>query len=291
MATQAVSITPLDVLVASGTSYFGVPVLPYVPGMQGVGRLVSDPEQRVWFTTDAGIAAGQGSLAQFVAVPASRMWTIPVEVPDETVAGLGLSAVAAHGVLRRGGLIPGGTVLVLGAGGVVGQVAVQLAKAWGAQQVVGACRGAQRASLVSELGADLVVDIEGMNADQMAAAFTQAIPDGVDLVVDPVWGAPAQAAAAVLRPGGRLVNLGDSAGPTASFASAMIRSRRLEILGYTNLALTWDEQTAALGEILRLVQAGSLRMEPEVVAADQATEGWQRQATGQARSRVVVRVT
>ncbi len=283
----AVSITPLDLLIASGRPYFGPPDLPYVPGVQGVGRV---GERRVWFTTDAGIQAVQGSLAERIAVPRERQWVIPGDVPDAVVAGLGLSAVAAHGVLRRGRFAAGDSVLVLGAAGVVGRVAVQLAKAWGAGFVAAACRGIERADMVRDLGADVVVDIGGMDAEGMSAAFREAVPDGVDLVVDPVWGPPTEAAATALRPAGRLVNLGDSAGPVASFSSAGVRSRSAEILGYTNLSLSWTEQTTAMAQILDLVAAGSVRFEPDLVGPDEVGAGWQRQAEGQASSRVVVRI-
>lgn len=284
----AVPVTPLDVLTASGTSYFGPPALPYTPGVQGVGVLFDEPEHRVWFTTDAGMQPGDGSLAELAAVPEARMWTITEDVPDTVVAGLGLSAVAAHGALRRGRFDPSDRVLVLGAGGVVGRVGVQLARCWGARQVAAACRGPQAGRQAAEAGAEVVVDTAGADAAELAERFTRALPDGVDLIIDPVWGSPAQAAAHVLAPYGRLVNLGGSAGPTAHFDSALVRSRSLEILGYTNLAQSWPAQTAAMGEILALVAAGGLVFSPEVVAASEADEGWRRQAAGTARSRVVV---
>lgn len=106
--------------------------------------------------------------------------------------------------------------------------------------------------------------------------------------MDPVWGSPPQAALASLAPGGRLVNLGDAAGATATLASAAVRSRAADILGYTNLALSWAEQTNALGEILRLSATGHLRFDPEVVPMAAADEGWQRQAERRTTSRVVV---
>lgn len=284
----AAPITPLDVLTASGTSYFGPPSLPYVPGVQGVGRVDGDPAHRVWFTTDAGMQPGDGSMAQWAVVPRSRAWRIPVDVDDALVGGLGLSAVAAHGALRRGGFAAGQRVLVLGAGGVVGRVAVQLARAWGASQVVAACRGSVAAERARALGADSVADLAGLDSDGVRAAVAGAAPDGVDLVVDPVWGAPAAAALAAMAPGGRLVNLGDSAGALASFPSAVVRSRSLEILGYTNLARTWAEQTEAMGEILQLAADGALQGDVEVVPRSGAGAAWERQAAGRAGGRIVV---
>ena len=283
----AAPITPLDVLIASGTSYFGAPPLPYIPGVQGVGR-VAGGGRRVWFTTDAGMRPGDGSLAEHSAVPTDRLWPIPGDVPDTMVAGLGLSAVAAHGALRRGRMAPGERVLILGSGGVVGRVAVQLARAWGAGLVVAAGRGAAAADRARDLGADVAVDVAGMAAESMGSAFREAAPDGVDLVIDPVWGAPAQAALATLAPGGRLVNLGDAAGASATFTSATVRSRTAEVLGYTNLAASWTQQTDAMGEILRLTATGQLKFEPEIVPMTAVDEGWQRQAERRNTSRVVV---
>ncbi|MGH3750079.1 MAG: alcohol dehydrogenase catalytic domain-containing protein, partial [Micromonosporaceae bacterium] len=99
VATTAAPITPLDVLCATGSSYFGAPALPYVPGVQGVGvvaRAASWPSgTRVWFPTSAGMQPGDGSMAQQVTVPESELVALPDQVEDTVVAALGLSAVAA----------------------------------------------------------------------------------------------------------------------------------------------------------------------------------------------------
>lgn len=212
---------------------------------------------------------GDGSMAERVAVPTSRMLELSEDVPDEVVAGLGLSAVAALGALRRGRISAGDRVLVLGAGGVVGQVALQLARV---------------------LGADTAVDTSGASSAALQQRLSDALPEGVDLVIDPVWGAPAEAAAAVLAPGGRLVNLGDSAGPVATLASSLVRSRSVDVLGYTNLSLSWGLQTEMLREVLALAADGRLRTDPEVVDWARASQGWQSQASGAASGRVVISV-
>jgi NADPH2:quinone reductase len=284
----AVPITPLDILTASGRSYFGQPPLPYTPGVQGVGVVEDEPDRRVWFTTDAGMQPGDGSLAESAAVPQDRMWTITEEVPDAVVAALGLSAVAAHGSLHRGRFAPGDRVLVLGAGGVVGQVAVQLAKAWGASRVAAACRGKWSRQRARDLGADVAVDSSSSDAAELRKVFEQALPDGVDLVIDSVCGPPAEAAMQIMAPGGRLVNLGSSGSPSARFDSALVRSRMLELLGYTNLALPWPEQTRAMAQVLALAAVGRVRLDPEMYTSDDAALAWSRQAAGTARSRVVV---
>lgn len=287
----AAPLTPLDVLCASGTSYFGAPALPYVPGVQGVGRLVDEPAQRVWFTTSAGMQPGDGSMAERVAVDSERMLRLRHDVPDHLVAALGLSSVAADGALRRGRLAPDDRVLVLGAGGVVGQVAVALAASRGAATVVALTRGEESVRRAEALGASVAIDSSSVEPDEMTEALRAAVPDGLTLVVDPVWGGPAGAALAALAPGGRLVNLGDAAGATLPLSSALVRSRSVEILGYTNLALTWHEQVTALDEVLSIAETGALDVATRVVDPPSLPQAWADYADGRVRGRVVVDFT
>ncbi|HEU5349352.1 MAG TPA: zinc-binding alcohol dehydrogenase family protein, partial [Ktedonobacterales bacterium] len=133
----AAPISPLDLLCATGKSYFGAPRLPYIPGAQGVGTIVEAetlvPGQHVWFSCDAGMKPGDGSMATFCVIDESAALPLPEGVADDLVASLGLSAIAAWMALTwRGRLQPGEQVLVLGASGAVGQVAVQAARILGA---------------------------------------------------------------------------------------------------------------------------------------------------------------
>ena len=128
------------------------------------------------------------------------------------MAALGLSAIAAYMALTwRGELAPGETVVVLGAGGVVGQAAVQLARLYGAARVVAAARSHDGQQRALAAGADAVVALDTDDVAELAARLGAAVDGPVDLVLDPLYGVPAAAAAKCLRPGGRLVNLGGSA--------------------------------------------------------------------------------
>jgi NADPH:quinone reductase-like Zn-dependent oxidoreductase len=158
----AAPVVPLDLLCASGTSYFGEPALPYVPGVQGVGVVASSDVHaagtQVWFATSAGMAPGDGSLAEHCAVAAADLVPIGGEVPDAVAAALGLSAVAAWMALTwRAALQPGERVLVLGAEGAVGQVAVGAARVLGASRVVAVCRPGRSVDRALRAGADEVV--------------------------------------------------------------------------------------------------------------------------------------
>jgi NADPH:quinone reductase-like Zn-dependent oxidoreductase len=284
----AVPITPLDVLCASGTSYFGAPAVPYVPGVQGVGTL--EDGTAVWFPTDAGMRPGDGSMAAVVAVPAADTVPLPAGVDHRLVAALGLSAVAAWQALtRRGELTPGEQVLVLGGGGMVGQAAIQLARLAGARRVVAACRSAAALDRAHRLGADAVVALHDADDVPALARRLQDAADGpVDLVLDPLFGIPAAAALRTLRRGGRLVNLGSAAGEVAPLDSATLRSGSLRVLGYTNTELSAAEKGATIRFLADHVAAGRLVADHDWVPLDDVGAAWTAQATGRAPRRLVV---
>jgi len=296
VTTTAAPITPLDVLCATGTSYFGPPALPYVPGVQGVGVVDRAGNRatgtRVWFPTAAGMRPGDGSMAQQVLVPESELVTLP-DVEDTLVAALGLSAIAAWASLTwKAALRPGEKVLVLGGGSVVGQVAIQAARLSGAGRVVAASRSARAQDRASTCGADAVVTLhDDDEPDDLAARLGDACDGEVDVVIDPLCGVPASAALRLLGPGARFVNLGSSAGDTATFTSATIRSRSAKVLGYTNNEIDTAQKATALLAVLEHAAAGRLTVDHEVVPLDRLPEAWQRQAEGRAERRIVVDLT
>jgi NADPH:quinone reductase-like Zn-dependent oxidoreductase len=292
VAVTAAPIVPLDLLCASGTSYFGRPATPYVPGVQGVGVVersgVLPAGTRVWFASSAGMAPGDGSLAERCAVPDADVVPLSADVSDASIAALGLSAVAAWMALTwRGRLQPGERVLVLGAGGAVGQVAVGAAKLLGAGRVVAVCRSEAAQGRARRAGADEVVPLSG-DVDALVPRLSAAIGGAVDVVIDPVFGMAATAATRVLAEGGRLVNLGGASGDVAELSSAVLRSRSAEVLGYTNNALTVDQRRAALTAVAEHAAAGKLTVAHEVVPLADVADAWRRQAGGDAGARLVL---
>ncbi len=288
----AAPVVPLDLLCASGSSYFGRPALPYVPGVQGVGVVersaILPPGARVWFATSAGMAPGDGSLADYCAVPDGELVAVAAPVPDPLVAALGLSAVAAWMALTwRARLQPGERVLVLGAGGAVGQVAVGAARTLGAGHVTAVCRSTQAQERARAAGAHAVVGMRE-DVDELTEALQAATGDGVDVVVDPVFGIAATAASRVLAPGGRLVNLGGASGDQACFSSALLRGRSVDVLGYTNNALTADQRRDALMMVLERAADGLLSVAHTTERLDDVHGAWSRVASGAAGQRVVL---
>jgi NADPH:quinone reductase-like Zn-dependent oxidoreductase len=288
----AAPIVPLDLLTASGTSYFGRPATPYVPGVQGMGVVERSatfaPGTRVWFATDAGMKPGDGSLAEFCAVPEKDVIPIGDDVADEALAALGLSAVAAWVMLTaRGRMQPGEHVLVLGAGGAVGQAAIGAAKLLGAGRVVAVCRSAEAQERARNAGADAVVPLTG-DVDSLTARFQDACNGKADVVIDPVFGIAATAAVRVLGERGRLVNLGGASGDVAEFSSAVLRSRTIDVLGYTNNTLTPEVRADALTAVAAHAATGRLAVAHEVLPLSEVAAAWRRQASGQAGVRLVL---
>ncbi len=285
----AAPVVPLDLLCASGTSYFGVPATPYVPGGQGVGVVESSAAvavgTRVWFFATAGMKPGDGSMAELCGVPDGDIVPIGAGVPDELTAALGLSGVAAWMALSwRARLQPGERVLVLGGGGAVGQVAIGAARVLGASAVVAMARP-RSVARASAAGADVVVPLEG-EADVVASALAEHGP--FDVVLDPVFGVASEAASRCLAEHGRLVNLGGAGGDQATYSSSVLRSRTASVLGYTNNALTADQRSEAITAVLEHAAAGRIRLHHTVHPLADVEEVWQRVAAGEADTRSVL---
>ncbi|HXV92411.1 MAG TPA: zinc-binding dehydrogenase, partial [Pseudonocardia sp.] len=114
----------------------------------------------------------------------------------------------------------------------------------------------------------------------LAERMREAAGGPVDLVLDPLFGVPAAAALRTLRPGGRLVNLGSSAGETAPIDSATLRSRSLRVLGYTNNELTSEQRRDALTRVVAEAVAGRLTVEHENVPLTEVSAAWNRTSGG-----------
>ena len=288
----AAPVVPLDLLCASGTSYFGRPVVPYVPGVQGVGVVEQSQTvgigSRVWFATSAGMKPCDGSLAELCAVADDDLVPLETTVDNPLVAALGLSAVAAWMALSwRAGLQPGERVLVLGGGGAVGQAGIGAARVLGARTVVAVARSVDGQQRARDAGADAVVALHP-DVDELTAELASTTGGEVDVVLDPVFGTAATAASRVLAEGGRLVNLGGASGDEAVFSSAVLRSRSASVLGYTNTSLTAVQRREALTAVLRHAESGGISVAHESRPLGSVGEVWRSLAGGGTSSRLVL---
>lgn len=280
----AAGINPIDLRIASGALADRRPDVPRVVGSEGVGRTADG--DRVYFRSTV---APFGSIAERVLVDEDALVPVPDGVDDAVAVACGIAGSAGWGALtRRAQLQPGEKVLVLGASGVVGSVAVQAAKLLGAGHVTAAARSAESLERAAERGADATVQLRD---DLTGEALTQAFLDAggpYTLVIDPLWGAPASAALEALDTRGRLVQLGQSAGDEATFSPVRMRFSELSILGYTNFLSTPEEERTALQALWDHAANGRLAIDIESVALDDAADAWERQAGSPRRKLVIV---
>jgi NADPH:quinone reductase len=288
VAVAAAPLNPVEIRVAAGRHPRRAEP-PYVPGLEGAGTVVESDRfeagTRVRFESAAlpGFGA-HGTLAERAAVPEESLARLPGAVEDDVAAAVGVVGITALLALERAAPLDGTRVLVLGASGAVGQIAVQLAKAMGAARVVGAGRSADRLSRVRELGADEVVEL---GSGDLGEAFKRAAGGQLDVVVDPLWGEPAMAALGAIATEGRLVNVGQSAGTDVRIPLETVRNRQAAIhaisSGWTELA----HKVAAYGRVLEHLRAGRIEVDREVVALDAVGSAWQRQEASPGKKLVV----
>ncbi|SCL27012.1 NADPH:quinone reductase [Micromonospora rhizosphaerae] len=288
----AAPLNPLDLLIASGHFYAGPPAIPYVPGAEGVGYVVQATSlttgTRVRFETHAGYS-GTGSLAEYVGVEESATLPIEEDLPDADAAALGVSALAGWVSLQwRAQLMPGERVLVLGATGAVGQIAIQAARLLGAGHVVAAARPGETLEALKDLGADAIVPLDSQDPVFLEAAFREAAGGPVDVTIDPLWGPPALAAIRATATMGRVVNLGQSAASEVPVSSAAVRGRMVAVLGYSNLVAPAHVLAAAYKKIIHHARRGDLRMHLSTFTLGDVAEAWVEQKASPHRKLVVV---
>jgi NADPH:quinone reductase len=284
----AVPLNPIDVNVAAGRFYGGSPPAPYVAGSEAVGVVreseALSPGTLAW--AHAGTRRN-GALAELLAVPDELLVPLP-EGTDPALAGaLGVAGLAGWlPVAHRAPVREGETVLVLGATGTVGIVALQGARLLGAGRIVAAGRRPEALERARRLGADAVVSLE---EDDLAGAFREACGgEGPTYVVDPLWGEPLEAAVEAAAPGARVVNIGQSAGPAATLTSAAVRGKQLEILGYSNFTAPADVLAREYGSLVERAARGEVRVDVEEVPLERVADAWRRQSEGAGRKLVLV---
>jgi NADPH:quinone reductase-like Zn-dependent oxidoreductase len=275
----AAPLNPIDLSVAAGR--VGSPPLPYVPGCEAVGRADG---QLVW-AFGGGIGRERdGGMAEHVAVPADALVPVPDGAEPELAAALGIAGTA--GWLPLAWRVPvreGETVLVLGATGAVGTVAVQAARVLGAGRVVASGRNRE---MLERLPADATVALDG---GDLVRAFREACGgEGPALVFDPLWGEPAAAAVEAAAPGARVVQLGQSAGPTAELTSAAIRFKGIEIYGHSNFNVPRDVLAREYPRLVEQAIEGAIRVDVERVPLDEVADAWRRQAESPGRKLVLM---
>jgi NADPH2:quinone reductase len=280
----AAGLNPVDLRKAAGAFPLAPkPELPSVAGGEGLARMPDG--SRAYFSDPV---APHGALAQRTLLQPAAVYPVPDGVDDGVAVALGIAGLAGWLALEWSGkLAEGESVLVLGASGTVGQVAVQAAKLLGAGRVVAAARNAQKLERAKQLGADATVELT-LEGDALTEALREAAGGGFDVIVDPLWAEPAVAAGRAANRFGRLVALGQSAGLHATFSSADVRNKAVSIVGHTNYAIPDADRRAAYERMCAHAVAGELTADYEEVPLDQAPEAWERLRSGPG-SKLIVR--
>lgn len=258
---------------AAGTHYSAANRYPFVPGVDGVGRL--DDGQRVYF---AGPRAPFGSMAELCVAPSTLCVPIPDGLDDVSAAALANPGMSSWAALKlRAGLKPGQTVLVNGATGTAGRLAVQIARHLGAAKVIATGRDPEALRRAAEVGADVTVSLL---RDDLEGALKAEFAQGVDVVIDYLWGASAEQvliAGAKAGPDGRairFVQVGSASGGEITLPSAVLRSSAIELLGSGLGSIPLDGLAAAVAEMFAAAVEKGFEVETRAVPLAEVERVW-----------------
>jgi NADPH:quinone reductase-like Zn-dependent oxidoreductase len=280
---RAASLKAVDKQLAAGTHFASPRELPVICGTDGVGNLPDGT--RVFF---GGPRRPYGAMAQRAVAPAAFCFPVPDALADATAAALpnpGVSALLS--LSHRAKLAKGEKVLILGATGVTGKLAVQIAKQLGAARVIASGRNPQALENLRDLGADSTIQLNRPDDDLKKAFAQEAGEAGFNVVIDYVWGRPTEILlSAITRPEfavvnseTRLVQVGESAGATIALPAAVLRSTALTILGTAGIP-SRDVLVAAMHQVLEWGAAGTLRIETDQVPLADIEQAWTRAERG-----------
>lgn len=257
---------------ASGRHYSSSGTLPMIPGIDGVARR-GDGTLVYFAATDDVI----GTMAQQAVLDAQRAIELPAGTDAVAVAAAMNPAMSSWVALRRRVPIQQGqSVLVLGATGNAGTMAVQVAKRLGAAHVVAAGRNPQRLQALHALGADALVSLEGDFDEPLAAAAAN-----VDIVIDYLWGVPTQRSIMALLTARDdrsraldWVQIGSVAAPTMELPSAALRSANLRIQGVGQGSVSPHAYLSELPSLVAEIHAGTLTIATETYPLSEVTQAW-----------------
>jgi NADPH:quinone reductase-like Zn-dependent oxidoreductase len=275
---EAAALSRLTHGQASGRHYSSI-ALPFVPGVDGVGRLESG--ERVYF---AFPSAPWGAMAEQVVVDRSHVLRLPTGLTSVVAAALANPAMSSWAALReRAKLIPGEHVLINGANGVSGRLAIRIARLLGASRVIVTARNEAARAELEEMGADVFIGL-GRSPENVVSEVRREMANGIDVVLDYLWGPPAEwilkavmahGAAGSPRPV-RFVNIGSLAGTSMSLPSAVLRSCGLELLGSGIGSLTRETLAQSAGAAIVALSAmpDVVMIETRAVPIDELRAHW-----------------
>ncbi|GAB7126973.1 zinc-binding alcohol dehydrogenase family protein [Silvimonas sp. JCM 19000] len=260
---------------AMGKHYSSGSALPFVAGVDGVGVL--DDGQRVYFF---GPLAPYGTLAEYTLVAPEHCVPLPEGLDDVSAAAIAIPGMSCWAALvERAQFVKGETVLVNGATGASGRLAVQIARYLGAARIIATGRNPAALEWLRRAGADVTISLE-QDADALAQALAPHFAAGVDVVLDYLWGPSARAAlvsAAQNLPDGkalRFVQIGAISAAEISLPAAVLRSSAITLLGSGIGSVPLARLLQVVAQVLQAVQPAQLQVHAQAVPLAQLARYW-----------------
>ncbi|AOK56122.1 alcohol dehydrogenase [Burkholderia stagnalis] len=260
---------------ASGSHYSSTDGFPFIAGVDGAGRL--EDGRRVYFF---GPLAPFGAMAERTVVPDAQCVPLPDALDDVTAAAIAIPGMSSWAALiERARMAAGETVLVNGATGASGRLAVRIAKHLGAAKVIATGRNAAALAALQSAGADAVVSLQQDDAN-LARALEPHFRAGVDVVLDYLWGASARAlliaAAKTTRDGRplRFVQIGSIGGADVLLPGAVLRATAIELMGSGLGSVSLPRLLAAARGVFDAAGPAGLAIDTRAVPLSEVGEHW-----------------
>ena len=275
ITVTAAALSPVVRSRAAGTHYSASNQFPFVAGVDGIGRF--DDGRRVYFAMPL---TPFGSMAERTAAPSTLCVPVPDELDDVTAAAIanpGMSSWAAY--KQRAVLKAGETVLVNGATGTAGRLAVQIAKHLGARKVIATGRNAESLRAVEALGADAAILLTE-DDDALEESFKAQFSAGIDVVIDYLWGWSAERLLIAGAKAGadaipiRYVQIGAVSGPDITLPSAVLRASAIELMGSGIGSIRLDGLSQAVGELLQAAAPAGFNIATRAMPLSEVAHAW-----------------
>jgi NADPH:quinone reductase-like Zn-dependent oxidoreductase len=260
---------------ASGKHYSSSAKLPFVPGVDGTGVL--EDGTRVYFVLPE---APFGGMAEYCIVKKARCIPLAAALDDVTAAAIAIPGMSSWAALaERAKLVKGETVLINGATGVSGRLAVQISRYLGAGKIIATGRNAETLQSLKALGADETISLTQDN-DALESAFQQQFQQGIGVVLDYLWGQSAElllAAGAKASPEAvplRFVQIGAMSAATITLPSAALRSSAIDLMGSGIGSIPMPRLLGAIEHLLTATVPGGLEIATNAVPLSQVEDHW-----------------
>jgi len=267
VTVKAAALHQIVKALANGSHYGSTGELPFIPDGSRIYFGVGRPPY--------GSFAQQTIAAPFMLVP------LPDAISDATAAGIANPAMSSWVALTRAQFTPGESILILGATGTSGQLAVQIAKRRGASRIVAAGRNPEALAKLKSLGADTVISLDQEPA-ALLETFRAEFAQGISIVLDYLWGQPAESVLAAISQKGlknkssriRYVNIGSTAGHNISLPAATLRSSGLELLGSGFGSASMEQIRQAITEFFTLAAQSPFDFSLKTAPLSEVTTLW-----------------